>query len=159
MQNEVNALNEMLNRLDGMQKQLAAFRRTATSESGDEKSNYASILSQGKPLEEKLKNLKDAVYGSKVQHDVAEDDIHELADFHDQFSGMARRLGFAYGEAPTALETERIGELEKQLNDYLKKYNELIQSDIAAYNKAAFEACAPTLFAGEPIAVKKPVLP
>ena len=72
---------------------------------------------------------------------------------------MARRLGFAYGEAPTPLEKERIEELEKQLTDYLKKYNDLIQSDVAAYNKAAFAVGAPTLFAGEPIAVKPPALP
>lgn len=159
MQNEVNAMNTMLNRLDGMQKQLTGFRRTAQGESGDEKTKYADILKQGRPLEEKLKNLKDGMYGSKVQREVAEDDIHELADFHGQFSGMARRLGFAYGEAPTPLETERIGELENQLNDYLKKYNDLIQTDVAAYNKAAFEVGAPTLFSGDPIAVKKPVLP
>ena len=159
MRNQVNALNETLNRLDGMQKQITAFQRTVEGGSEDNKSRYGALLSQARLLGEKLKNLKDEIYGSKVQHDVAEDDIHELADFHGKLEGMARRLGFAYGEAPTPLEKERIEELEKQLTDYLKKYNDLIQSDVAAYNKAAFAVGAPTLFAGEPIAVKPPALP
>jgi len=37
----------------------------------------------------------------------------------------------------------------------LADFNKLIQTDVAAYNKDAFAAGAPTLYAGEAVSVKK----
>jgi len=53
------------------------------------------------------------------------------------------------------LAIEQKEELTKELAQHLDDFNKLIQSDVAAYNKEAFAAGAPTLYAGEAIAVKK----
>ena len=69
---------------------------------------------------------------------------------------MAGRIGFAYGQAPNALVREEMATLTKELDQHLADFNNLIKTDVAAYNKEAYAAGAPTLYGGEPISVKKP---
>ena len=40
------------------------------------------------------------------------------------------------------------------MDAYLAKFNALLKGDVAAYNKAAYAAGAPTLASGDAIAVK-----
>ncbi len=153
MRSEVDALHEMLNRIDGMEHGLTTFQNTVQSDK-DLREKYASLLKQGHQLDEKLKAFKAKVYSPSLQRTVGEDSIHELADFDSQLSGLARELGFAYGEPPNALENDQMAEFSKQLNGYLGEFNQLLEGDVAAYNKSAFAAGAPTVFAAEPVAVK-----
>ena len=50
---------------------------------------------------------------------------------------------------------EHKAELTKELAQHLDDFNKLIQTDVAAYNKDAFAAGAPTLYAGDAVSVKK----
>ncbi|MBV9762266.1 MAG: hypothetical protein JO340_17030 [Acidobacteriaceae bacterium] len=144
--NEFRALNRMIERIDAMQRQLADFWRTLESEP-DVKDRYIVLLRQGKDLDNKLKALKATVYNPDMQHQVGEDDIHFLADFHSQLGRLAQMLAFAYDQPPNALINARMQELHKQLDEHLAALNNLLRDDVGAYNKSASASGAPTLFA------------
>ncbi|HEV2178235.1 MAG TPA: hypothetical protein VGW33_13705 [Terriglobia bacterium] len=150
---QVSALNEMIGRIDGMEQQIAAFQKTVQAES-DLKAKYAPVLDQARSLDGKLKKLKATVYDPNIQHNVPEDSIHALASFHDQLEGMAGRLAGAYDEPPNALIKARMAEIKRQLDKHLAAFNELLKTDVAAFNNAAYSAGAPTLFAGGAVEVK-----
>ncbi|HUI42201.1 MAG TPA: hypothetical protein VL523_09540 [Terriglobia bacterium] len=153
VRSKVNALTEMINRIDTMQKELGAFQGTAQADP-DLREKYKAILGQARGLDGKLKSLKATVYSATLQRGVGEDDIHELADFHSRLQGA---LGFGgYGDPPNEMQKAQVAELSKQLDEHLKAFNELLRTDVASYNKAAYAAGAPTLFAGEPVTVKAP---
>jgi len=156
--NTVNALNTMLNRVDAMQKSLAAFQgMVRSSTDNDFKKKFQPLMGKAFPLSRKLRELKDSVYNSELQP-ASEDDIHYLAAFNRKLSGLTGFGGFAYGEPPTQLALDQKAELTKELEQHLADFNKLIQTDVAAFNKDAYAAGAPTLYAGEPISVK-PVPP
>ncbi len=152
--NELNALNQVLNRSDAMARDLQTFQRQV--EGNKELKTYESLLPKAKALEGKLKELKDSAYDPRIQHQAIEDSIHELADFHDKLSGMVSNTASLYGEAPNALLRERAAKLRTELEAYLKKFNDLLKTDVAAYNKAAYAAGAPTVMAGPPVSVEAP---
>ncbi len=153
--NAISALNEMLNRVDAMQKTLTAFQTTVrTSDDNDLKKKFQPLMTKSFPLARKLRTLKDSVYNSDLQSG-AEDDIHYLAAFNARLGGLSGGGAFAYGEPPSKLALEEKEELTKQLDEHLAEFNKLIQSDVADFNKEAFAAGAPTIYGGEPITVKK----
>src|SRR5215469_494639 len=152
--NQVSALNEMLNRIDGIEKELGDFRSMVqASKDEEEQSKYRPILGRGRDLERKLNTIKDAVYNPNIQHEVSEDNIHDLTDFHTQLS-QSGRGGGAYGEAPSPLMKAQMAELYGKNADFLKQFNDALRTDVAEYNRAAQSAGAPTVFGGAPIEVK-----
>jgi photosystem II stability/assembly factor-like uncharacterized protein len=155
MRSQVEALNEMINRIDGMEHEITAFQNTVHADK-DLEPKYHSLIGQAHGLDDKLKALKAKFYSPTLQRTAGEDDVHELEDFHAQLSDLAGGLGFGYAEPPTALEKARMSELSKLLDGYVAEFNNLLRSDVATYNKAALSASAPTLFAGDPLAIKPP---
>jgi photosystem II stability/assembly factor-like uncharacterized protein len=156
--NSLNALNEALNRDDAMQKQLESFEKSAQGNKGLE-AKYSAVLRQAKELGGRLKEWKDSVYDPRIQHEVDEDSIHELADFQDKLSSLVSRTAFLYGEPPSPLMQERMAALGKELDQYLEKFNVLLKTDVAAYDKSAYGVGAPTLMEGDLITVKTPAGP
>ncbi len=152
MRNEFRALNAMIERIDGMEKQLADFRKTVEAEN-DLKDRYILVLNQAKSLEAKLKALKAEVYNPNLQHNVGEDSIHALADFHSELERLAGMLASAYDMPPNALVQAKMAELRKELDEHLTAFNELLKTDVSAYNKSASASSAPTLFSA-PVAVR-----
>jgi photosystem II stability/assembly factor-like uncharacterized protein len=153
--NAVSALNTMLNRVDAMQKTLTAFQgMVRSSDDNDLKKKFQPLMGKAFPLARKLRTLKDSVYNSELQQG-SEDDIHYLAAFNSKLSELSGGGAFAYGEPPTQLALDQKTELLKELEQHLADFNKLIQTDVVDYNKAAFAVGAPTLYAGDPIAVKK----
>jgi len=154
--NKLSALNEMINRIDNWQHELTAFE-TAAQADQDTREKYKAILDQAHSLDGKLKALKATVYDPDLQRGVGEDDIHYLSDFQSQLQSA----GFGgYGEPPTPLEKQRLTELSTQLEEHLKAFNDLLRTDVEAYDKAAYAAGAPTLFVGPVLTVQAtPQLP
>ncbi|HET7651206.1 MAG TPA: hypothetical protein VFL15_10955 [Gammaproteobacteria bacterium] len=149
--NQVSALHEMLNRLVAMQSSLSGFEQKA--QSGDDKKQYAAVLGQAKALDKKLGALKDSVYNSEVQHDAIEDDIHYLQSLNDSLEYMMYAyMGDPQPYPPNVAETGT--ELAGKLDKVLAQFNSLLQTDVPAYNKAAYAAGAPTLMVGKPVSVK-----
>jgi photosystem II stability/assembly factor-like uncharacterized protein len=155
---EVSAMNEMLNRIEDIQKEISDFGAIVQSGNDDaQKAKYKPIVARGRDLSKKLSSVKDVFIDPDLQHDVSEDDIHALARLQSQVS----RAGFqggggggGYGQMPNPLALEKAKELYAKLDEQLKKFNDLLKTEVADYNKAAQEAGAPTVFAGEPVEVK-----
>jgi hypothetical protein len=55
---------------------------------------------------------------------------------------------------PNALVQEEMNEVQRDLGTYLAEFNQLLQTDVASFNKLALEKGANTLFAGNPIQLK-----
>jgi hypothetical protein len=153
MRNQMAALNEMIERIERMQRQIADFEKSAGADS-ETKAKYGSLLQQAQNLDKKLEATKSAVYNPAIQHNVEEDDIHALSDLHGQIRGLAEDLASSYDEPPNALVREKMAKLTKDLNERLTAFNDLLK-DVAEYNKAAYAAGAPTLFSGDTVIVKK----
>ena len=153
--NEMSAINEVINRIDGINKELEAFRSAVQgSDDQQEQAKYRPVIGRGRELSKKLSAIKDAIYNPNVQHEVSEDDIHELTDFHGQLNRLVFEVGGAYGEVPNELVRQQMTELFTKADATIKQYNEVLRTDIAEYNKAAQSAGAPGVFGGSPIEVK-----
>ncbi|MBV9775103.1 MAG: hypothetical protein JO040_14215 [Gemmatimonadetes bacterium] len=148
MTHEVTALNTMLNRVHSLRNQLQSARRVMAETGGD-----TTWLARGRSLDQQLRALSDSIYNPEVQRGVVQDDVHYLTDFQGTLQG----LGFAgggYNDPPSPLVMENVERVSAKLNEYLARYNRLVQTDVAAYNQAAASHGAPTLVAGPPITVK-----
>ena len=153
--NELSALNEVINRIDGIDRELTGFRSMVQgSDDTQEQAKYQPILTRGSDLQKTLNAIKNSVYAKDIQHNVPEDDIHGLADFHGQLNRLVFEVGGAYGQAPNELMRREMTQLFAKADQTIKQFNETLKTDVSGYNKSAESAGAPTVFAGSPITVK-----
>jgi photosystem II stability/assembly factor-like uncharacterized protein len=151
VRNQLDALDDMLDRLAAMQKEVRTFEQTVDEEKDGAGGRYQPVAERAEALDRKLKALEDAVYDPGVQHQVIEDDIHSLAGLHGQVAAMYQELLYTFGQAPNDLVRQEMADLQQKVAAQLRAYNDLVQTDVAAYNRLAFDNGAPTLFAGQPI--------
>src|SRR5256886_16187906 len=114
----------------------------------------APVSRQAREVGRKLKELKDSLYNSDVQRDAGQDDIHYLNRFQERLQGLGFGLALAYAQPPNEVVAARLKELRAALADYIAKFNDLVRTDVAAFNKTAQEHGAPVLVAGAPVEVK-----
>lgn len=153
--NDLSALDAMMNRIDEIQNQLKGFEKDiGGGADARPKTKYADVLSQAKALNAKLETAKQAVWNTRQQHNVEEDDIHHLEDLHGQFADLLDNLSHPYGEAPTPLLLTQMKELDAKLDQQLKSFNSMLAASVAAYNKSARAAGAPTVYEGDPVTVE-----
>lgn len=157
---EASAMNRMLNRISALQTQLSnyetAVAKLAASDNADEQARARAqqdLAGKAKALAKKLGELKDSVYEPKVQHSVIEDELHQLTDLHAATESIAGALARLGTQAPTPPLIEIHEELAAKLKAKLDAFNTLLAGDVAAYDKEAYAAGAPTLAAGKPIRV------
>jgi photosystem II stability/assembly factor-like uncharacterized protein len=152
---ETSTMNEMLNRIDAMQKELGSFAATVqTSKDEELKSKYDPIVASGRDLSKKLDAIKEVFIDPTVQTGAPEDSIHSLTRLQGKISRMMFRGGGNYGEMPNPRDVAYANEQYTQLAEQLGKFNDLLKTDVAQYNKTAEKAGAPGVFAGPPIEVK-----
>src|SRR5205823_6878679 len=152
--NALSALNTMLNRIVSLETQLKNTQQALRDNPAGDTTTAAPVVRQARDLGRKLKELKDSLYNSDVQRDAGQDDIHYLNRFHDRLQGLGFGLALAYAQPPNEVVEGRMKELRAQLDAYLTRFNELLRTDVAGFNKTAEERRAPILVAGEPIEVK-----
>ena len=152
--NALSALHEMLTRIVNLETQLRGIEQALDANRRGDTAATAPVIRRGRELAQRLKALKDTLYNSEVQRDAEEDDIHYLNRFQDQLRGLGFGLAFAYGQPPTAAMAARLGELRGRLDGYLAQFNELLRTDVAAFNATAQEHGAPILVAGPPVTVR-----
>jgi photosystem II stability/assembly factor-like uncharacterized protein len=154
---ETSAMNEMLNRIDDMQKELANFASIVQSSKDEElKAKYQPIVARGRELSKKLDAIKDVFIDPSIQMNVPEDSIHGLTRLQGQIMQLGFRGAGSYGQMPNPVVLAKAKELYGQLAEQLTKFNDLLKTDVAPYNKAAEQAGAPSLFAGPPLEVRTP---
>jgi hypothetical protein len=153
LRNQSSALNEMLNRIAGLQGQLQNVGQALRS-SGSDTSAAAPVLREARTLGGKLKALKDSVYNSDLQREAGQDDIHYLRRLQDQMQSISGGSAFAYAQAPTEAFLEEWQELRTQLDAVLARFNTLLGTDVAQFNKVAQDHQAPFLVGGDPIRIR-----
>ncbi len=141
----LSAIDDMLNRVTAMRATLKQFEDKAGDNAG-----YAAALAQAKKLDGELGKFRDSIYAPNVQHDVVEDDLKELSDLHGGMQALGYGFGSLQGQPPTPALLELEQQLDAQFNGKLAEFNALLAGDVAAYNRAAYAAGAPTVMSGAP---------
>jgi hypothetical protein len=152
--NAVSATHEMLNRIASLETQLKGVQQALRENLRGDTTATAPVNRQAGALGRKLKELKDSLYNSELQRDAGQDDIHYLTRFSDRLQSLGFGMALAYAQPPTAVVAARFQALRHELDGYLARFNELVRTDVAAFNKTALERQSPILVAGEPVAVK-----
>lgn len=153
LRNDLIAVNDIIERIDAMRKQIADFR-TSIGMNEQLEQKYAPLLQQAKQLDDKLKSVEASVYNPDIQHNVEEDDIHAFSDFEDEVQGLAGMLASEFDQPPNAQMREKIAEIGKELQEHIGTFNALLKDQVAGYNKAALASGAPSLFASDPVSIE-----
>ncbi|HLJ88093.1 MAG TPA: hypothetical protein VKZ53_14820 [Candidatus Angelobacter sp.] len=156
LRDEVSALDEALNRLNSLHKQISSLQEMLGTDEGQEGAtnvSYKPVLEQVKALDKKLTTLQGPLYNSEVQPG-SQDDIHYLQRFHSQLQGLMRGVMGSFGEAPSDLLVEEAATTRKELDEHLQKFNAFLNTEVAAFNKTAIDHGSSTLFAGGPVEVR-----
>ena len=152
----LSALNEALNRADSLRSQVATVQKLLSSE--DEGNTmlvaYKPVLEQARTLDKKVKAFQEGVYNTEAQPE-SQDRLHYLAKLHDRLQGLMRAASGSYDEPPSELVMEEMAGIRRELQTKLAEFNDLLKNDVVAFNKAALEKGANTLFAGTPIELKE----
>src|SRR5579859_6756329 len=157
LRDEVSALHEALNRLNGLHKQITSLQELLTSEEGQEGGAtnvaYKPVLDEAKALDKKITSIQEPLYNNEIQPG-SQDDIHYLQRFQNRLQGVMRAVMGGPGEAPSPLLVSEAAEVRKELETQLAQVNTFLNTEVAAFNKKAAEHGSSTLFAGGPIQIK-----
>ena len=159
LRDEVSALNEALNRLNSLHKQITSLQEMLGGEDSAEGQinvAYKPVLDEARALDKKLTALQAPLYNTDIQPG-SQDNIHYLQRFHDRLQGVMQGVMRAYGEAPNELQIAAASDVRKELEAQLKQFNSFINTEVAAFNKKASEHGSSTLFAGDPVQIKSGV--
>ncbi len=154
---DISSLNTMLNRIDNIHNQIKSLNNSIKMvNQGSEISNeqYKSLLKQAHDIDSMMTSIKDTVMQTKSQKGVGEDEIHYLARLRDWLNSARFMIGWDYNSAPSSIVLNDLKDLESQLTFYIDAYNNLVNTKIADYNKAATKEGLPILFAGPPISIQ-----
>jgi hypothetical protein len=154
LRDQISTMNEMLNSLHSMRTQIGNLDSVLAMATPAGATKDTTVQHAGRELDGKLKALMDTIYNPDVQRGVIEDDVHHLARFYDQLTSMGFAIFFPYDQAPNELVRAELADLHNQLQGYVSRYNTLVRTDVAAFDKVAQAHNAPVLVAGEVRGVK-----
>jgi len=156
LRDEVSALHEALNRLNGLHKQITSLQELLTTEEGQEGATnaaYKPVLEEARALDKKITSIQEPLYNNDIQPG-SQDDIHYLQRFQNRLQGVMRGVTGGFGEAPSPLLVEEATQVRKELETQLAQVNTFLNTEVANFNKKAAEHGSSTLFAGGPIQIK-----
>ena len=155
VRDEVSALNEALNRINSLRKQLTSIEELlgTTDENGVQNAAYKPVLDQARQMRKKLDALETPIYNRDIQPG-ASDDLHYLSRFQNRLQRLGGVINSGYAEPPNELAVEEMADTRKELDQHLKEINDFLNTEVVAFNKLAIEKGSSTLFAGSPITVK-----
>ena len=155
LRDEMSALNQALNRLNSLHKQVGNLEQllTADEQGGVVNASYKPVLDQAKALDKKLESIEEPLYNADIQQG-ASDDIHYLERFNSRLQSAMRAVLGPYGEAPSPLVVQETTEVRQELETHLQQFNNFLNTDVASFNKTAAEHGSSTLFAGAPVQIK-----
>jgi photosystem II stability/assembly factor-like uncharacterized protein len=158
VRDEVSALNESVNRLEAMRAQLNGMQRLMQNDDEAARpvstTNYAQLMTQSRQLEKKLREVEEKIYNPDIQPE-ASDSLRYHARLHDRLESLMRQVASGYDQAPSPLIVEQMKTLRQETEAYLQQFNNVMTTDVAAFNKTALEHGASTLFTGTPVTLGK----
>ncbi|MGH9475394.1 MAG: WD40/YVTN/BNR-like repeat-containing protein [Terriglobales bacterium] len=144
MQPDVDALNRMLNGLDGLSKQLTSMQQNLPAASGP--SGDTALLEASKALAAKV---------SRLHHELVPPPRHEdyggVAGFASDFNGIFREISGGFNTFPPPQDLRDWATARAKLQGYLDRYNQLLRQDVTAFNQQALAHHGITLVAGNPV--------
>ncbi|HVB33056.1 MAG TPA: hypothetical protein VNJ52_01585 [Patescibacteria group bacterium] len=155
----LSAVDEMINRIDGLKSQIATFLGAARASTElVAEPDSGKLLTQARSLSRQLETIEERVYNTKIQRGVTEDDIHYLTDLRGQIEDLMGKGWIGYGQPPSPQAHQRMRGLRRKLDGRLAVFNQFLQTGVAGYNRLAQANNAPTLLGGSPIAfqVRRP---
>jgi photosystem II stability/assembly factor-like uncharacterized protein len=156
LRDEVSALHEALNRLNGLHKQIASLQELLGPEDGpDGASNvaYKPVLEEARALDKRITAIQEPLYNNEIQAG-SQDDIHYLQRFQNRLQGVMRGVMGGYGQAPSQILVDEATQVRKELETQLAQINTFLNTEVGNFNKKAAEHGSSTLFAGGPIQIK-----
>lgn len=155
LRDEASALNEALNRLNSLHKQISSLQELLSSDEqgGVINASYKPVLEEARALDKKIMSIQEPLYNAEIQQG-ASDDIHYLQRFNSRLQSVMRAVLGPFGEVPGPLVVEEATQVRTQLETCLQQFNTFLNTEVAAFNKNAAEHGSSTLFAGGPVQIK-----
>ena len=101
--------------------------------------------------------MERAVYDTRIQRVVGEDDIHCLTDLRGRIQDLKQEGWIGYGQPPSPQGPQRMSGLSKTVDQRLAAFNQFLEKQVRSYNSLASGIGAPALLAGAPIPVRSRV--
>jgi hypothetical protein len=139
-------LVEALNRAAGIHEQIATMQKTLTSDSNP---RHAALLQQAKVIDQKVSAWSEPLFNPAIQND-SKYYLHYLARIYDRLTRLMNAITVDYAQAPSGEAKEEAAELQKQVDESIRSFNSLVNTDLATFNRQAVEAGAATIYAGAP---------
>ncbi len=155
VRDQLSAVNEAINRLESLHQQIQTVQKLLDSDEAAGKVtnvSYKPVLEQAKALDKKVRDFESRIYNTEAQEQY--DSIHYLSRFQDRLEGLFRLVASGYANPPGPLVQQEMAELRGQAEKHLAEFNNLLKTEVAAFNKLALDHGANTLFAGTPIELK-----
>lgn len=146
MQPDIDAMNRMLNGLDSLHDQLGSLQKNLAPMKAE--GDYAPMLTQASTLQKKVVSLQDDFNPAPRREDYG-----GITKFAAEFNGIFRRISDGVNEYPHAQDLRDWGTDRAKLQTYLAQYNQLLRTDVAAFNKQALAHNGVTLVAGTPVSL------
>jgi photosystem II stability/assembly factor-like uncharacterized protein len=137
-------LVQSLNRAAGIHEQIATMQKTLAS---DADPRHAALLQQAKAIDQKVSAWSDPLFNPAIQND-SKYYLHYLARLYDRLTRLMNIITVDYAQAPGPAASEEAAELQKQVDESVRSFNSLVNTDLAAFNRQAAETGAATIYAG-----------
>ncbi len=149
----ITAMDTLLDRIHGMQGELAAFRASVARDPRL-KGRFGAVLKSGTLLNRKLEALLVSVYNPKRQHNVSEGSLRNLVRLHQKIINTYTLVIGNYAQPINRRIQRMISHRRGELEATLARFNGLLATSVAQYNRLAYASKAPTLMAGPPLTIE-----
>lgn len=141
-------MNDMLTRLNNLKDQIGTEQKSIRTLQQTGSGDYAAVVDSATALLKKVSDLEFEVYNA--DQGKGEATVY-LTDFQQDFQSAYQSLSEGYDEAPRPSDLAMWQQDRTQLEGYLNRYNDLVRTDVVAFNKIAAAKGAITLAAGAPV--------
>ncbi len=135
----ISELAMLLNYMEMIRAQLRALGVRSKTEVG----NRANLL------EQKVAAMEEPLYNSAALHD-SKAYLHYLSRVYDRLSRVTGQITANYGEAPTQMTLDELGELTAEVKRHAAEFDHFLATDAVAFNKFAAEQGVQALALGKP---------
>ncbi len=149
----ITAMDTLLDRIHGMQGELAAFRASVARDPRL-KGRFGAVLKSGTLLNRKLEALLVSVYNPKRQHNVSEGSLRNLVRLHQKIINTYTLVIGNYAQPINRRIQRMISHRRGELEATLARFNGLLATSVAQYNRLAYASKAPTLMAGPSLTIE-----
>ncbi|EQD74506.1 glycosyl hydrolase BNR repeat-containing protein, partial [mine drainage metagenome] len=138
----ITAMDTLLDRIHNMQGELAAFRATVVRDPRL-KGRFGAVLKSGTRLDHKLETLLTSVYNPKRQHNVPEGSLRNPVRLHQKIINTYTLVIGNYAQPINHRIQRMIDHRRTEQEAALNRFNGLLATSIARYNRLAYASKAP----------------